>query len=227
VFSSDCRNCQKRGKPTGWRVSATSSHRFDSAIRLGQRFGKAGCGSPAQTSRVGSPRFDDRRNQDPPVHSRRVSRWCLGRDPGSGVGAGAGHVLGRRRRDHFVMGLGTAITMATIAVIAVSAKDLARPLSGASEGRRRARHARPGIRCRGAVADVRRRLAVRLHRRRARDVPVRRITGAVDRQERTCPRQRNNPYSITASAPAIKPSGISRASALAVLRLITSSKRAS
>jgi nickel/cobalt transporter (NicO) family protein len=32
------------------------------------------------------------------------------------------------------MGLGTAITMATIAVIAVSAKDLARPLSGASEG---------------------------------------------------------------------------------------------
>ena len=35
----------------------------------------------------------------------------------------------------FVMGLGTAITVATIAVIAVSAKDLARRLSGASEGR--------------------------------------------------------------------------------------------
>ena len=34
----------------------------------------------------------------------------------------------------FVMGLGTAITVATIAVIAVSAKDLARRLSGASEG---------------------------------------------------------------------------------------------
>ena len=34
----------------------------------------------------------------------------------------------------FVMGLGTAITVATIAVIAVSAKDLARHLSGASEG---------------------------------------------------------------------------------------------
>jgi nickel/cobalt transporter (NicO) family protein len=34
----------------------------------------------------------------------------------------------------FVMGLGTAITVATIAVIAVSAKDVARRLSGASEG---------------------------------------------------------------------------------------------
>jgi nickel/cobalt exporter len=34
----------------------------------------------------------------------------------------------------FVMGLGTAITVATIAVIAVSAKDLARRMSGASEG---------------------------------------------------------------------------------------------
>ena len=34
----------------------------------------------------------------------------------------------------FVMGLGTAITVATIAVIAVSAKDLARRLSGGSEG---------------------------------------------------------------------------------------------
>jgi nickel/cobalt exporter len=34
----------------------------------------------------------------------------------------------------FVMGLGTAITVATIVVIAVTAKDLARRLSGASEG---------------------------------------------------------------------------------------------
>jgi nickel/cobalt exporter len=34
----------------------------------------------------------------------------------------------------FVMGLGTAITVATIAVIAVTAKDLARRLSGAKEG---------------------------------------------------------------------------------------------
>jgi len=34
----------------------------------------------------------------------------------------------------FVMGLGTAITVAAIAVMAVSAKDLARRLSGASEG---------------------------------------------------------------------------------------------
>jgi nickel/cobalt exporter len=34
----------------------------------------------------------------------------------------------------FVMGLGTAITVATIAVIAVSAKDLAQRLSGGSEG---------------------------------------------------------------------------------------------
>jgi nickel/cobalt transporter (NicO) family protein len=35
----------------------------------------------------------------------------------------------------FVMGLGTAITVATIAVVAVSAKGLARRLSGGSEGR--------------------------------------------------------------------------------------------
>jgi nickel/cobalt exporter len=34
----------------------------------------------------------------------------------------------------FVMGLGTAITVATIAVLAVSAKELARRMSGASEG---------------------------------------------------------------------------------------------
>ena len=34
----------------------------------------------------------------------------------------------------FVMGVGTAITVATIAVLAVSAKDLARRLSGANEG---------------------------------------------------------------------------------------------
>ena len=34
----------------------------------------------------------------------------------------------------FVMGLGTAITVATIAVIAVSAKDLARRLSAGREG---------------------------------------------------------------------------------------------
>src|SRR6202047_2180456 len=34
----------------------------------------------------------------------------------------------------FVMGLGTAITVAAIAVVAVSAKDLARRMSGASEG---------------------------------------------------------------------------------------------
>jgi nickel/cobalt transporter (NicO) family protein len=34
----------------------------------------------------------------------------------------------------FVMGIGTAITVATIAVVAVSAKDLARRLSGNREG---------------------------------------------------------------------------------------------
>ena len=34
----------------------------------------------------------------------------------------------------FVMGLGTAITVATIAVLAVSAKDVARRLSGARDG---------------------------------------------------------------------------------------------
>ena len=38
----------------------------------------------------------------------------------------------------FVMGLGTAITVATIAVIAVSAKGLARRLSAGARGRRRA-----------------------------------------------------------------------------------------
>ncbi len=46
---------------------------------------------------------------------------------------GAGHVLGGHHGD-LGDGLGTAITVATIAVIAVSAKDLARRLSGASEG---------------------------------------------------------------------------------------------
>ena len=35
----------------------------------------------------------------------------------------------------FVMGLGTAITVASIAVIAVTAKGLARRLAGGSEGR--------------------------------------------------------------------------------------------
>ena len=34
----------------------------------------------------------------------------------------------------FVMGLGTAITVATIALLAVSARDVARRLSGASDG---------------------------------------------------------------------------------------------
>ena len=34
----------------------------------------------------------------------------------------------------FVMGLGTAITVATIAVLAVSARDVAQRLSGAGEG---------------------------------------------------------------------------------------------
>ena len=34
----------------------------------------------------------------------------------------------------FVMGLGTAITVATIAVVAVSARGLAQRLSGASDG---------------------------------------------------------------------------------------------
>ena len=34
----------------------------------------------------------------------------------------------------FVMGLGTAVTVATIAIIAVSAKDVARRLSAGSEG---------------------------------------------------------------------------------------------
>ena len=46
----------------------------------------------------------------------------------------------------FVMGLGTAITVAAIAVIAVSAKDLAQRLSGGTRGRRRADHARRRIR---------------------------------------------------------------------------------
>ena len=48
----------------------------------------------------------------------------LGRDPGAGVCAGAGHLLGRHRRDprH---GLGTAITVAIIATLTVTATGLA------------------------------------------------------------------------------------------------------
>ena len=68
----------------------------------------------------------------------------------------------------FVMGLGTAITVATIAVVAVFAKDVARRLS---EGRDRGGTLiMRGIEfgCGGAGAAVRRRTAVRLHRGRAR-----------------------------------------------------------
>ena len=72
----------------------------------------------------------------------------------------------------FVMGLGTAITVATIAVLAVSAKDLARRLSGGQRRRRRADHARRGIRRGRAGAVVRPGPVARLPRRRAGDVPV-------------------------------------------------------
>ena len=63
------------------------------------------------------------------------------------------------------MGLGTAITVATIAVIAVSAKDLAQRLSGTKEGG-------GALFMRGVEfgAAAWRRLAVRLPRRRARDL---------------------------------------------------------
>ena len=64
---------------------------------------------------------------------RRRHAALLGRDPGAGVFAGAGPVLAGIAAT-FVMGLGTAITVATIAVIAVSAKGLARRLSAGREG---------------------------------------------------------------------------------------------
>jgi nickel/cobalt exporter len=67
----------------------------------------------------------------------------------------------------FVMGLGTAITVATIAVIAVSAKDLARRVSGR---RRRTPHARRRIRRGRLGAVVRGWLVVGLYGRRTGDV---------------------------------------------------------
>ncbi len=72
----------------------------------------------------------------------------------------------------FVMGLGTAITVATIAVMAVSAQGPGTASQRRTRRRRRADHARRGIRRRGAGAVVRRRSAVRLHRHRARHLPV-------------------------------------------------------
>ena len=72
----------------------------------------------------------------------------------------------------FVMGLGTAITVATIAVVAVSAKGLARRLSAGARGQRHADHARHRIRRRRPRAVVRPRPAVRLSRRRTRDMLI-------------------------------------------------------
>ena len=78
----------------------------------------------------------------------------------------------------FVMGLGTAITVATIAIVAVSAKGLARRLSAGSEGSGTLDHARHRIRRGRPGAAVRPRPVIRLSRRRTRDVfvssPVRR-----------------------------------------------------
>ncbi len=72
----------------------------------------------------------------------------------------------------FVMGLGTAITVATIAIVAVSARGLARAPQRRPRRRRRADHARHRIRRRGPGAAVRPRPVVRLSRRRAGDVSV-------------------------------------------------------
>ena len=69
-----------------------------------------------------------------------------------------------------VMGLGTAITVATIAVLAVSAKDLARRMSGASEGG--GVLIMRGLEFGAAGLVLLSASAVRLHRRRARDLPV-------------------------------------------------------
>ena len=49
-------------------------------------------------------------------------------------GAGDFTLVGYNRAATFVMGVGTAITVASIAVVAVSAKGLARRLSAGSEG---------------------------------------------------------------------------------------------
>ena len=72
----------------------------------------------------------------------------------------------------FVMGLGTAITVATIAVIAVSAKDLARRLSGGSEGGGALVMRGIEFGAAGLVLLFGVGLLVRLSRRRAGDVPV-------------------------------------------------------
>ena len=72
----------------------------------------------------------------------------------------------------FVMGLGTAITVATIAVVAVSAKDLARRLSGGSEGGGTLVMRGIEFGAAGLVLLFGARPAVRLSRRRARDVFV-------------------------------------------------------
>jgi ABC-type nickel/cobalt efflux system permease component RcnA len=86
---------------------------------------------PTGRRRINSParRLATRSGRD----LRRRHAALLGRDPGAGVFAGAG-LFWAGIAATFVMGLGTAITVATIAVVAVSAKGLARRLSAGSEG---------------------------------------------------------------------------------------------
>ena len=72
----------------------------------------------------------------------------------------------------FVMGLGTAITVATIAVVAVSAKGLAQRLSAGREGGGALIMRGIEFGAAGLVLLFGARPAVRLSRRRARDVPV-------------------------------------------------------
>jgi hypothetical protein len=72
----------------------------------------------------------------------------------------------------FVMGLGTAITVATIAVIAVSAKDLAQRSAAAARAAARWSCAGMELRRCGAGAAVRCRPAVRLPSPPSGDVSV-------------------------------------------------------
>ena len=72
----------------------------------------------------------------------------------------------------FVMGLGTAITVATIAVVAVSARGLAQRLSSGREGGGTLIMRGIEFSAAGAGAAVRAGALVRLSRGRARDVPI-------------------------------------------------------
>jgi len=101
------------------------------------------------------------RSASGPVRGRS---WCWCSRLAQGV------VSGPASRRPSLMGLGTAITVATIAVIAVSAKDLARRLSAGRDGRRRTGDARHRVRRGGTGAAAGRRPARGLYRGGAGDV---------------------------------------------------------